>query len=55
MFSGMPKSVRELTLTLPSELHVESWTPNGLPNLQNAIARIKTHCLEEFFISLKNY
>jgi hypothetical protein len=55
MFSGMPKSVRELTLTLPSELHVGSWSPNGLLNLQSAIARIKTHFLEELFISLKIY
>jgi hypothetical protein len=29
--------------------------PNGLPNLQSAIARIKTHFLEEIFISLKSY
>jgi hypothetical protein len=53
MFSGMPKSVRELTLTLPSELHVGSWSPNGLLNFQSAIARIKTHFLEEFFILLE--
>jgi hypothetical protein len=29
--------------------------PNGFPNFQSAIARVKTHCLEEFFISVKNY
>jgi hypothetical protein len=29
--------------------------PNGLPNLQSAIAAVKTHLLEEFFISLKRY
>jgi hypothetical protein len=29
--------------------------PNGLSNLQNAIARVKTPFLEEFFISLKSY
>jgi hypothetical protein len=29
--------------------------PNGLPNLQNAIARVKTHLLEELFISLESY
>jgi hypothetical protein len=27
--------------------------PNGLPNLQNAIPRAKTHHFEKFFISLK--
>jgi hypothetical protein len=31
------------------------WTPNGLPNLQRAIAGVKTQCIEKFFISLKNY
>jgi hypothetical protein len=29
--------------------------PNGLPNLQNIIIGVKTHFLEEFFISLKRY
>jgi hypothetical protein len=29
--------------------------PNGLPNLQSAIARVKTPCLEKIFISLENY
>jgi hypothetical protein len=29
--------------------------PKGLPNLQSAIAGVKTHCLEEFFVSLKIY
>jgi hypothetical protein len=29
--------------------------PKGLPNLQSAIAGVKTPRLEEFFISLKNY
>jgi hypothetical protein len=27
----------------------------GLPNLQSAIAGVKTHCLEDFFISLERY
>jgi hypothetical protein len=27
----------------------------GLPNFQSAVAKVKTHCLEEFFISLKNH
>jgi hypothetical protein len=29
--------------------------PKGLLNLQSAIAKVKTHRLEEFFISLENY
>jgi hypothetical protein len=29
--------------------------PKGLLNFQNAITGVKTHCLEEFFISLKSY
>ncbi len=43
-------------------LHTPKWTPimkvgipNGLPNLQSAIARVKTHWFEKFFISLKSY
>jgi hypothetical protein len=42
--------------------HPPKWTPivgigvpNGLPNLQNVIVGVKTHRLEKFFISLKNY
>jgi hypothetical protein len=35
--------------------HVGSWSPNGLPNLQKAIARVKTQWLEDFFISLERY
>jgi hypothetical protein len=33
--------------------HFASWSPDGLPNFQRAIAKVKTHCIEEFFISLK--
>jgi hypothetical protein len=29
--------------------------PNGLPNLQSAIAQVRTPHLEAFFISLKSY
>jgi hypothetical protein len=29
--------------------------PNGLLNFQSTIAGVKTHLLEEFFISLKIY
>jgi hypothetical protein len=43
-------------------LHIHKWTPmlgvgvpNGFPNLQNAIAKFKTHRLKELFISLKSY
>jgi len=45
------KSVR-MTLTL------SKWglgSPSGLPKLQSSIARVKTPCLEAFFISLKIY
>ncbi len=43
-------------------LHTPKWIPmlgigipNGLPNLQSVILGVKTHHLEDFFISLKNY
>jgi hypothetical protein len=32
-----------------------SWSPGGLPNLQRAIAKVKTPCIKELFISLKSY
>jgi hypothetical protein len=35
--------------------HFGSWSPNGFSNLQRAIAGIKTHWFEEFFISMKSY
>jgi hypothetical protein len=42
--------------------HTPKWTPivgvkvpNGLPNFQSTIARVKTHQFEEFFISLESY
>jgi len=31
------------------------WSPDGLLNLQRAIARVKTQWIEDFFISLENY
>ncbi len=33
--------------------HFGSWSPDGLPNFQRAIAGVKTHWNEEFLISLK--
>jgi hypothetical protein len=33
--------------------HFGNWSPNGLPNLQRVIIRVKTHWIEMFFISLK--
>jgi len=33
--------------------HVGSWNPGGLPNVQRAIAKVKTQWLEELFISLE--
>jgi len=32
-----------------------SWSPSGLPNFQRAITKVKTPCIEEFFISLESY
>jgi len=31
------------------------WNPSGLPNLQKAIARVKTQWIEEFLIPLEIY
>jgi hypothetical protein len=31
--------------------HFESWSPNGFLNLEEAIARVKTHGIDEFLIS----
>jgi hypothetical protein len=55
MLMGMPKIVKEWTFSFPSELHVGSWSPNGLSNFQKAIAKVNTHLLEKFFISLESY
>ncbi len=35
--------------------HCEGSSPDGLPNLQRAIAEVKTPQIEEFFISLEKY
>jgi hypothetical protein len=32
---------------------VGTWSPPGLPKLQSSIARVKTPCLEVFFIPLE--
>jgi len=54
-----PKSAKECEGKNPPHSqvnsHVGSWSPGGLPNVQRAIARVKTQWLEEFFISLKSY
>jgi hypothetical protein len=34
---------------------LEVGVPKGFPNFQSAISRVKTNCLEEFFISLESY
>jgi hypothetical protein len=34
--------------------HLESWNPNGFPNLQRVIVGVKTHWIEKFLKSLKN-
>jgi hypothetical protein len=43
-----------MNLHTPREFHFGSWSPNGLPNLQRAIAGVKTQWLEEFFISMES-
>jgi hypothetical protein len=35
--------------------HFGSWSPDGLSNLQRAIAGVKTHWIEEFLISSKSF
>jgi hypothetical protein len=35
--------------------YFESWSPNGLLNLQRVITKVKTLYIGEFFISLKSY
>jgi hypothetical protein len=37
----------------PREFHFGSWSLGGLPNIQRAIAGVKTQWVEEFFISLE--
>ncbi len=51
-----PRSVRRcegMNPHTPREFHFESWSPGGLPNLQRAIAGVKTQWFEEVFISLE--
>jgi hypothetical protein len=35
--------------------HFGSWSLGGLLNLQRVIAKVKTPCIEEFFISAESY
>jgi hypothetical protein len=39
----------------PREFHFGSWSSDELPNLQRAIARVKTQCFEDFFISMESF
>jgi hypothetical protein len=48
-YSWECKRVREWTFTL----HFGSWSPNGLLNFQKEIARVKTHWIKTFLISLE--
>ncbi len=34
--------------------HFGNWNPNGFSNFQKAIARVKTHWIEDFLISLES-
>jgi hypothetical protein len=50
------KSVRAWALTLPREFPMLGvGVPKGLLNFQSMISGVKTHFLEEFFISLESY
>jgi hypothetical protein len=40
--------------TLPTELPLWEWSPDGLLNLQKIIARVKTHWIEKVLISLES-
>jgi hypothetical protein len=40
----------KMKLTLPK---VGTWSPFGLPKIQNLIAGVKTPCIEVFFIMLE--
>jgi hypothetical protein len=42
-----------MNLHTPREFHFGSWSPGGIPNLQRAIAGVKTQWLEDFFISME--
>jgi hypothetical protein len=53
-----PGNVREsegINPHTPKGTPILGWNLGGLPNFQSAITRVKTHCIEKFFISLKNY
>jgi hypothetical protein len=39
----------------PREFHFGSWSSDELPNLQRAIARVKTQWFEDFFISMESF
>jgi hypothetical protein len=52
---GVGESVRMKTHDSQVSSHFRSWSSDGLPNLQRAIAKVKTSCIEEFFISLESY
>jgi len=51
-----PAFLQALALIVSPRLGLrQSWNPNGLANLENAIAKVKTHWIEGAFISLKSY
>jgi hypothetical protein len=53
LYIGEPSS--GFTPGVGSASHVGSWNPGGLLNLQKAIAKVKTPCIEELFISTESY
>jgi len=53
MLPGMYEGVKEWILTLPRQLPLGRWSPDGLPNLQRAIIGVKIQCLEAFLYLLE--
>jgi hypothetical protein len=55
MLLGAQKSVKEWTFTLPSGLPFKELESQWIPKFSKGNCRVKTHWIEEFFISLKIY
>jgi hypothetical protein len=60
--AGQERETRECKECEGMNPHTPKWTPmlgvgvpNELPNFQSAIVGVKTHRLEELFISLESY
>jgi hypothetical protein len=54
--SGSERKCEGMNPHTPKEAStLEVWSPGGLPNLQRAIAGVKTQWIKEFLILLKRY